>query len=465
MIMIIIFLFILNLIILFNSLNIIIFIIFNMIILMILIFITLNVRSIDWMLINGFIGLDYLSYSLILLSIWIVAIIFISRINVNFIKIFRFVLIQLLFILILSFITINYFLFYLFFEIRLIPTFMLIIGWGYQPERIKARIYILLYTIFSSLPLLILMYYLYIIFNRMNYLIILNTLNINFFINELIFYLFILIAFMIKLPLFIFHIWLPKAHIEAPVSGSIILAGVILKLGGYGVIRSILIILKLRIKFNFIFIIIRLIGALLLRMVCLRQFDIKLIVAYSSVVHIGVILMGLIRIMLWGFNGRFLIMIGHGICSSALFILVNYIYERRKTRNMIFNKGIIYFFPSLTLWWFLFCIINMSAPVSLNLISELMIISILLNWSFNILIILMLMMFIRAVYRLFLFSYIQHGRFSLNLFKLYRIKVIEYLLIFLHWIPLNFFILKLDFIIYLDNLIKILICGIKYMYI
>ena len=86
-----------------------------------------------------------------------------------------------------------------------------------------------------------------------------------------------------------------------------------------------------------------------MRIVCLRQFDIKLIVAYSSVVHIGVILIGLISIEMWGFNGRFLIMIGHGICSPALFILVNYIYERRKTRNMIFNKGIIYFLPSLTL--------------------------------------------------------------------------------------------------------------------
>ena len=106
----------------------------------------------------------------------------------------------------------------------------------------------------------------------------------------------------------------------------------------------------------------------------------------------------------------------------------------------------------------------MSAPVSLNLMSELIIVSVLLNWSFNIIIILMLIIFIRAVYRLCLFSYIQHGNFMLNLFKLYRVKVIEYLLFFLHWIPLNFFILKLDFIIYLNNLIKILICGVNYVY-
>ena len=150
MIIISIFLIILNLIILLNSLNFIILIMFNILILIILIFVILNVRSMDWILIYGVIGLNYLRYSLILLSIWIIAIIFISRIIVNFIKIFSFILVQLLFILILSFITINYFLFYLFFEVRLIPTFILIMGWGYQPKRIKARIYIIIYYVFFS---------------------------------------------------------------------------------------------------------------------------------------------------------------------------------------------------------------------------------------------------------------------------------------------------------------------------
>nr|AZL93511.1 NADH dehydrogenase subunit 4 [Torymus sp. ZJUH_2016035] len=447
MMMIILFMILLNLNIIFNSSYMIIMIMFNMLMMLSLLILLMNSSSLDWMMIYNFLGLDYISFSLLILSIWIISFMFMSSMNVKFNKLFSFLLLQLLLILMFSFMTMNYFIFYLFFEVSLIPTFLLIMGWGYQPERIKASMYMLLYTMFSSLPLLILMYYLFSMFNSMNYLIILNFINLKIFINDLIFYLFMIMAFMMKLPLFMFHMWLPKAHIEAPVSGSMILAGVMLKLGGYGIMRSLLMMLNLSIKFNYLFMIISLFGILLLSLVCLRQYDMKLIVAYSSVVHMGMMLMGLMSMMLWGVNGGLLMMIGHGICSPALFVLVNFIYERSKTRNMIFNKGMIYFLPSLSMWWFLFCIINMSAPISLNLMSELMIINILLNWSFNILLILMFGMFMSAVYSLFLFSYIQHGKFSMNLFKLFPMSVIDYLLMLLHWIPLNFIILKLDYLI------------------
>jgi len=99
-----------------------------------------------------------------------------------------------------------------------------------------------------------------------------------------------------------------------------------LKLGGYGIIRSILIIMDFSIKYNFIFVIIRLLGIIYLRLVCLRQFDIKIIVAYSSVVHIGIILIGLISINLFGYYGGLLIILGHGLCSSAIFIIINFFF-------------------------------------------------------------------------------------------------------------------------------------------
>ena len=266
---------------------------------------------------------------------------------------------------------------------------------------------------------------------------------------------------MVKLPIFLFHVWLPKAHVEAPVSGSIILAGVILKLGGYGIIRSLIIIINISIKYNLYFIIISLIGIIYVRLICLRQFDLKILVAYSSVVHIGIILLGIFSIIIWGIYGGLIIIIRHGFCSSGLFLLVNYLYERSKSRIILLNKGIIYFLPVLIIWWFFFCIYNIAAPPSLNLVRELIILLNLLNWSYNIIILLIIGIYLRAIYRLYLFSFVFHGKFRSNLLKIFPLNLNNYINILIHLFPLNFFILKINFLIYLNNLIKILICDFK----
>jgi NADH-ubiquinone oxidoreductase chain 4 len=134
---------------------------------------------------------------------------------------------------------------------------------------------------------------------------------------------------------------LPKAHVEAPVYGSMILAGVLLKMGGYGLIRLIMIFFKLRIKYNYYIISLRIVGGMLIRLVCLVQVDIKILVAYSSVVHINLIVCSLLTIFKLGFIRSYIIIISHGLCSSGLFYIVDLYYKRTFSRLLFLNKGMM----------------------------------------------------------------------------------------------------------------------------
>lgn len=381
--------------------------------------------------------LDYYSFYLILLTIWIISLILISLIKINFIKLYIYNFIIILNLLILTFRSINYFIFYFFFEIRIIPTLFLIVGWGGQFERIEARIYILIYTLFASLPIIIILLKIFYSINIIN-IILLNNINL---INNLYIYIYLLLAFLVKIPIFFFHLWLPKAHVEAPIRGSIILAGIILKLGGYGILRIILIIEKICLTYNYLIISFRLIGTLFIRLVCLKQIDIKILVAYSSVVHIGIILSSIITINYWGYIGGLIIIIRHGLCSSGLFCLVNINYERLLRRRILLNKGIINIIPSIRLFWFIICIFNISSPPSLNLYREIIIINGLLIWRLSLLIILIILRFFRVVYIIFFYRTINHGFIYKNLNKFIFIFIREYLLIYLHFISLFYLII------------------------
>jgi len=389
-------------------------------------------------------GVDYLRGLLILLSFWITGLVLCASHKIykhdNYTRIFLLMNILLLFFLILTFRCLDYLSFYIRFEASLIPTLILILGWGYQPERIQAGVYFLFYTIFASLPLLVSILFVY--FNRGGVCISLYTVATEVSLINYIWYLITIFAFVVKLPIFIVHLWLPKAHVEAPVAGSIILAGVLLKLGGYGLVRVLPIFSYFNKNLSWVWIRVSVVGGVIVSIICMRQVDIKALIAYSSVAHIGLVLCGLVVFGWWGLNGAVIVIIGHGLCSSGLFCLANIVYERIRRRRLLISKGLLNFIPRIGLWWFLLRAGNMAAPPTLNLLGEVRLILRVVAWSKIRIISIAFLSFFRAAYTLYIYSLSQHGKFFSSLFSCCSGKVREYLILILHWGPLNIIILN-----------------------
>nr|YP_008994047.1 NADH dehydrogenase subunit 4 [Cheirotonus jansoni]AGG19634.1 NADH dehydrogenase subunit 4 [Cheirotonus jansoni] len=385
-------------------------------------------------------GMDLLSYIMILLSLWICALMLLASgklyLSNYYSNLFVFTVLILLIFLYVTFSSMNLFVFYLFFEMSIIPTLFLIVGWGYQPERLQAGVYLLFYTLFASLPMMVAIFYYYGLVYSLDYFFFASR------VDSLLFYICMNLVFLIKMPMYLVHMWLPKAHVEAPVSGSMILAGILLKLGGYGLMRLIVLVLVTGVKVNYFIVVISLVGGMFVSFICLRQVDIKSLIAYSSVAHMGLVLGGIMTMNYWGMCGAFAMMVAHGLCSSGLFCLANISYERLLSRSLYLNKGLLNLMPSMGLWWFLLSSSNMAAPPSLNLLGEILLINSLVGWSVLSMLCLVVISFFSAAYSLYLYSYSQHGKMYSGLYSFSSGYVREFLLLVLHWVPLNLLILK-----------------------
>ena len=372
---------------------------------------SINFNIFNWT--NSIFGLDGISlYFIGLTAILIpISILISSRSIKTFKKEFNILIHLCALLLMLFFSSLNLINFYIFFEATLIPIFILIGIWGYREEKIKAAFYFFFYTLIGSILMLLSIIKIYVITGFNNYE---NLLTINFpdkIQNWLFIGLFLGLA--VKIPIIPFHIWLPQAHVEAPIAGSILLAGILLKLGGYGLIR--LCYPLLPIAFNFYNPFIMLISVIAIvygAFTTCRQIDLKRLIAYSSISHMGLITLGIFSNSIEGTIGALLMMIAHGLSSSGMFIVSSIIYSRFHSRIIKYFKGLTVTMPILSVLSFLIILANISFPFTFNFIAELFLIISIIKYSFILVVIISIGIFINLIYSLYIYNRIFFGYIS-----------------------------------------------------
>nr|YP_010944258.1 NADH dehydrogenase subunit 4 [Nectoneanthes multignatha]WLW41624.1 NADH dehydrogenase subunit 4 [Nectoneanthes multignatha] len=357
--------------------------------------------------INMMLFTDQMSNMLVILTLWIMPLVLAASQNIMINKYqskFTINIISLTLILITAFMVSDLFSFYIMFEASLIPTLFIIMKWGYQPERLQAGLYLMMYTITASLPLLMGIAFQY------------NKSISNMFFtmypssNSIsVMWLMMNLAFMVKLPLFLFHLWLPKAHVEAPVAGSMILAAVLLKLGGYGMLRVMYMISPVSHSMKYYLLGLTLWGGMITSLICVRQQDLKSLIAYSSVGHMSLVMAGVLSNIQWGIWGAISMMIAHGLLSSALFASADMAYSMSNSRSLLMNKGINILMPTMSMLWFIMSAANMAAPPSANLMAEIMLITCSTITSKLMIIPVGIMSFVAAAYSLTMYVSMNHG--------------------------------------------------------
>nr|AFL55724.1 NADH dehydrogenase subunit 4 [Lasiopodomys mandarinus]QRV60540.1 NADH dehydrogenase subunit 4 [Lasiopodomys mandarinus]QRV60553.1 NADH dehydrogenase subunit 4 [Lasiopodomys mandarinus]QRV60566.1 NADH dehydrogenase subunit 4 [Lasiopodomys mandarinus] len=327
--------------------------------------------------------------------------------------------------------------FYILFEATLIPTLVIITRWGNQTERLNAGIYFLFYTLGGSIPLLIALIFIQNSTGTLNFmLMMMNSSSTNQTWSNNILWLASIMAFMIKMPLYGVHLWLPKAHVEAPIAGSMILAAVLLKLGGYGMMRVSTMLDPMTKYMAFPFILLSLWGMIMTSSICLRQTDLKSLIAYSSVSHMALVITAIMIQTPWSFMGATTLMIAHGLTSSLLFCLANTNYERIHSRTMIMTRGLQTVLPLMATWWVVASLANLALPPSINLVGELIITISLFSWSSPSIILLGTNILITSLYSMHMIIVTQRGKLTNHMINLQPSHTRESTLMTLHTLPL-----------------------------
>lgn len=314
-------------------------------------------------------GLDGISIFFFVLSSFLIFLCVLFVWEANLLKEYIIALLLIDFFLLFVFSALDLLLFYIFFEAILIPMYLMIGVWGSRERKIRAVYLFFFYTLFGSLLMLVGLLYIYNVVGTLNLEYLLT--HVFTFEEQCWLWLAFFLSFASKVPMFPFHVWLPEAHVEAPTVGSVLLAGILLKLGVYGFLRFSLTLFPLASLFFSPFVyLLSVLGIIYASLSAIRQTDLKRIIAYSSVAHMNLVTLGIFSFNAIGLEGSILQSISHGFVSGGMFLLVGIIYERYHSRFLYYYGGLVHVMPVYSVLLLVFTMANIALPGTSSFVGE-----------------------------------------------------------------------------------------------
>ena len=317
------------------------------------------------------VGIDGISIFFIILTAFLIPICILASWESIQYKVKEFMILLLIteFLLINVFIVLDLFFFYIFFEGVLIPMFLIIGLWGSRQRKIHAAYQFFFFTLLGSIIMLLGIIIIYVEMGTSDIQVLMHTTFT--YERQLFLWFAFFCSFAVKVPMIPVHIWLPEAHVEAPTAGSVILAGILLKLGVYGIIRILIPMFPdAMIYFTPLVFTMCIIGIIYSAATTIRQIDLKKTIAYSSVAHMNYAMLGLFTNNSYGIEGCLYFMLGHGVVSSALFLCIGMLYDRYHTRNILYYGGLVHVMPLYSIFFLIFVLANIGLPGTVNFIGE-----------------------------------------------------------------------------------------------
>jgi proton-translocating NADH-quinone oxidoreductase chain M len=375
----------------------------------------LKIELIPFLNLNYYIGIDGISIFFLILTTFLVPICILASWNSirHYVKEYMILFLLLETLMMNVFCVIDIVLFYIFFESVLIPMFLIIGIWGARERKIHAAFQFFLYTLLGSLFMLLAILIIYFSTGTTDFKILLLT---EFSKNrQLILWFAFFLSFAVKVPMVPVHIWLPEAHVEAPTAGSVILAGILLKLGTYGLLRfSLTLFPDANIYYTPLVYTLSIIAIIYTSLTTLRQIDLKKIIAYSSVAHMNFVTIGLFSLNIEAIEGSILLMLSHGFVSSALFLCIGVLYDRHHTRIVKYYSGITLTMPIFSAFFLFFTLANISLPTTSSFVGEFLILLAVFQNNISISILATTGTILGAAYAMWLYNRVAFGNINIK---------------------------------------------------